>query len=627
MRSVTIAVIGHVDHGKTLLVHALTGVDTDTLKDEKARGLSIALGFAGLSQDSCNINLIDAPGHVDFTRMTASGLSGASAILLVVSARDGIQKQTIEHVNLAHLFGIDQAVVAITKTDLVEGENTAALHAQVSKLLSEFGFQSSKIVDVSGRTGVGLNALIVALTGLAKVVSKAPVLKGFFLPIDRVFSADGAGTIITGTLLGGSLKIDQEVSLLPLGRTTSARGLEADRNRVAAAEAGTRIAVNLRAIETKDIRKGDVLCAPGDFASTKRFDVRLTSTNALEHMQHVEVLFGTSHAAARVRLYAAENAKSGYAQLEFEKPQVAYQSQRFVLRDPASAQTLCGGIILDPQADLILRKKAAHILVLQAAETKNPLTIANAIADRDHGLVDVASLSRLCSTSFECADIFEPRSPNTLVRVSDREALQTQIVSNMHQMHAARPCRPFIDPGEIETPLRPAPKILIDAACERLVKTGQIRRQDAGLTLADHDPISGMTTQQIHLYRSIEDRSKAFGVRPKNLFETPTLEQTDLIECLIWKGRLVSLYNHSLKRKVLLHTDVIQDAGALLAQTFANEQSFTTSLAREVLGANRKTIVPLLEHFDRIQFTRRSGNLRSIISDTSRVSSPTASTG
>ena len=613
MRSLTIAVIGHVDHGKTLLVHALTGVETDTLKDEKARGLSITLGFAVLKQDDCEIHFIDTPGHTDFTRMTASGLSGASAILLVVSAREGIQKQTLEHVKLAHLFGIKHAIIAVTKTDLVEDVETHALRSEIVSLVSGFGFHDVEIVPVSARTHAGIKPLLSALKRLCKSTPHPPDQKGFFLPVDRVFSADGVGTIITGTLLGGSLRRDETVHLLPSGKSATVRGLQIGGIAAETASAGTRVAVNLRAFQVSDIRRGDVLAKPDLYAAAKRFDVRLSATSPIKHMQHIAVLFGTSQAVGRIRLYrSADGGGSGYAQLEFERPQVGFQSQRFVLRDPASAKTLAGGTILDPNAPPMTRRKAAQIEILKATETGDVIELAHKLADRDHGLVDAATLTRLSPPQFKLGDEFDRLNPTAFARIADRNALQVRMLRALSDLHAQRPCRPFIDGDEIDSALRPAPKILIESARDLLIRDAQIRTDDSKIALAHHDSLTAMSPEQRAQYDAIDRRVKAFALRPQTLFEAPSLEQQDLVDCLVWKGRLVRLYNYSLKQSILLHADAIAQAGHMLSQTFPKAQSFTTSMARKALGTNRKTVVPLLEHFDQTGLTKRRGNERSV---------------
>lgn len=613
MTPVTIAVIGHVDHGKTSLVRALTGVETDTLEDERTRGLSIVLGFAELNRDSCEIHFIDTPGHADFVRATAAGLSGATAILLVVSAPDGIQKQTIEHVKLAHLFGIDRAVVAITKTDLVEPPSTDPLRAEITSLMSEFEFQSAEMINVSGQTHAGLTSLIAALIRLNKNTPQPPDLKGFFLPIDRAFSVDGVGTIVTGTLLGKSVQVDQTVSILPSGKTAVIRGLQVGGSDVSSALAGTRLAINLRGIDLRQVSKGDVICATQTFSNATRFDVRLSTANLLKHMQQVEVLHGTTHVAARVRLIQMESRPSVYAQLEFNRPQVAFLGQRLVLRDPASGNTLAGGTILDPDAPMLPRNKAAHIAVLTAIERGSAEEIAHKIADRDKGLVELATLDRLRGVSEELGGSFEMLDANTLVRAAERETLQEQVISTLMQMHASRPCRPFIDTEEIVRGLRPASRLLITAACKSLSESHRIREQENRLALNSHDPIQAMTESQCAQYHAIDSQIKAFGLRPLNPLENSTLEDADMLECLIWKQRVIRLFNHSLKQALVLHADTVRDAKALLMRTFKHKETFTTGAAREVLGTNRKTIVPLLEHFDQIGLTRRTANLRSII--------------
>ncbi|MEL7539275.1 MAG: GTP-binding protein, partial [Pseudomonadota bacterium] len=320
MTHATVAVIGHVDHGKTILVKALTGVDTDTLQEEKQRGLSITLGFAHLAHGSGQIHLIDTPGHADFIRMTASGISGADAVLLVISAMDGVQPQTLEHIRLAQYFGIRNVTVALTKSDLTQARNVDALQAEIESILDAHAFTHVAIIACSSVTGAGLENVVAALSSAFEYKHQRPDLKGFFLPIDRVFSAPGAGTIVTGTLLGAGVTVGDDVVLEPQHLTATIRGIQIAGASQDQAEPGARVALNLRGIDAGALTKGDVLCAPGAFQTGLRFDVSLRPCSDVKHMEQVKVLLGTGHCAARLRLYPSKPDQSVYGQLEFKTP-------------------------------------------------------------------------------------------------------------------------------------------------------------------------------------------------------------------------------------------------------------------------------------------------------------------
>ncbi|MEM9180823.1 MAG: selenocysteine-specific translation elongation factor [Pseudomonadota bacterium] len=613
MKHRTLAVIGHVDHGKTSLVKTLTGVETDTLKEEKQRGLSITLGFAHLKFPSGHVHLIDTPGHADFIRMTASGVSGADAVLLVVSAVDGVQPQTREHVRMAGLFGIRDVIVALTKIDLVPDKDVRQAGANVEALLDTHGFSRVDVVPCSSTTGDGIDTLIATLERNAAHTNQATDLKGFFLPIDRVFSAPGVGTIVTGSLLGGSISVEDEVLVEPTHQRATIRRIEVAGIAHTQAMPSSRVALNLRGLDAASIQKGDVLCAPGKFQAGQRFDVALQSDPTLKHMEQVTVLQGTSHGTARLRLYPENGSPTVYGQLEFQAPQIAFPGQRVVLRRPSRAEILTGGTVIDPNAVLVTRNKPAHVRVLRARLERGADAVARAIADRDNGIVDLKTLSRLGGAPPE--NDFEAISETLIARKADIETLRLRLIDALNSLHARRPCRPYIETSELYSQLRPAPRVLKDAVVDRLRAAGEIREHQNGVALADFDPLANMTTELCGAYHDADQRLCEMGVRPVALFESPSQDESDLVELLVWKNRALRLYNHSLKQTLLLSSDAIEEARNKLRLAFPDGSEFTTSAARAVLNTNRKTIVPLLEYFDANGVTRRDEDVRVITSD------------
>ena len=617
----TIAVIGHVDHGKTSLVKALTGIETDTLKEEQARGLSIALGFASRAAPGGQLHFIDAPGHADFLRTTASGMSGADAVLLVISAVDGIQPQTLEHLKLANLFGVRHVIIALSKSDLVSGDAKAAQSELVMQLLTSFAFETSSITPCSSKTGSGMDDLIEKLETVIDWPMTRERPGDVYLPIDRVFSSPGAGTIVTGTLVGGVLTLDAAISLNPSGQTISVRGLQIDSQDVASASSGARVAVNLRNVDAKSIKKGQVLCAANAFQDSDRFDVYLEDqTSGLKHMQHVMVLIGTSAVPARLRLYVSHStSEPAFAQIEFKSPQVAFSGQRFVIRNPASAETLTGGAILDPNARLLTRHKAEHISVLEVTLAGEPMAIADALALRDQGSFDLATLARLSRQPVDelaaiLGEAFEASSDGLAFPSADVSSLQKKYIETLTELHAAHPCRPLISADQIHAALRPASAPLITWVETQLRDDSRIRQDDRGVALVSHDPLAAMSPDQVAAYRAAETRLLEIALHSAPVFdpEPQTPEQDDLLYLLVWTGRAIQFYNHSLKQRFMLHIDAVAAAHETLVKTFPGEMSFTTGDARAALATNRKTIVPLLEHFDRIGATTRNGDLRHI---------------
>ncbi len=322
MKSGAVTVIGHVDHGKTSLVRALTGIETDRLKEEKERGLSIALGFAHRDYPSGNVDFIDVPGHEDFIRTMVSAASGAGAALLVVSAVEGVARQTVEHLEIATLLGITEGVVAVTKADLLARSDGRKREMSIKAAIASTGLRGQPIVFCSSTSGEGLDLLDRELEDLLCRSPGPPRLPGFFMPVDRVFSSTGMGRSVTGTLLGAGLGPGSHAVVAPTGRSVIVRGLQThgvDRDFV---EAGSRTAVNLRNVSRDDVRPGDVLCAPGCFSSSTQIDVSLTispaASRGLKHLDEVRVMHGTRSATATVRLFRGNRIEPGernYAKL------------------------------------------------------------------------------------------------------------------------------------------------------------------------------------------------------------------------------------------------------------------------------------------------------------------------
>lgn len=626
----TIAVLGHVDHGKTSLVKALTGTDTDTLQEERERGLTISLGFAYYRSEAGTLNLIDAPGHADFLRTTISALSGIDTILLAVSATEGIQAQTLEHLCAAKRMGICNVIVAITKSDL----NTAPAHndlaAEVEILLSANAFSESKIIPCSVHSATGLAALKHALDDFLKAPAKHIALPGFYLPIDRVFSHTGTGTIVTGTLLGQPIFKDQAATLHPSETSTSVRGLQVNGNAVDSAQIGTRVAVNLRGVSVDDISKGYVLSDNDVFASSAQFDVLLDgqtdSPALLQHMETVTVLYGTHHAAARIRYFDRANPEQDhavYAQLQFAKPQTAYTGQRFVLHRPATAQIAAGGIIVDPVAASVRRNKPHHINVLKAAANSDLLRITHAITARDGGLAIIDDVSRLsnCKASkieHTIQNDFEITETGFVFCKTALTATGTQILEHLTRQHEQHPLRPFVATDHINQTMRSTHPAIFNRAVELLEAAGQIKVNANHIACEAHDPLAMLSPEQRTRLDALECDLKTAGLNAIRYDTTQdATNHTDLIELLIHERRAIRLYNHALRQVLIVHTSTVESAHTALRSAFPQRTLFTTSDARKALDTNRKMIVPLLEHLDRQHLTVRNGNSRYVEAQTS----------
>lgn len=618
MTSACVIVIGHVDHGKTALVRALTGMETDRLAEEKARGLSIALGFAHCEMAGGTLDLIDAPGHEDFIRTMVSGASGAQGAMLVVSAVEGVAAQTREHVQIARLLQVPVAVVAVTKVDLIPEATLPARLVEIADALAAQGVTGAELVPCSATTAGGTDHLrqVLARRYTALPARAAPM--GAFLPVDRSFTLAGRGTVVTGTLLGGALAVGEALTVQPSGAATVVRGLQARgaaRERVAA---GERVAVNLRGIALEDIARGDVICTGGQGA-TLCMDVWLTVSDTaprpVKHMQDLRVLWGTAHEVATLRLMGGGQIAPGGAglgQLRFKRPVVGFAGQAAVLRQLSPAATLAGAVILDPQATAVGAGDRRRLAVMQAAQQQDGTALAAALCAQGRGVALWSDLVRLarCDATAALPTGVVRLAPEHIALADDLAAVQTAVVAALQRFHADYPIKQGAALSMLQrvTPLRG----LEPFAQAELHRRGEVVLRDGLVSLARHDPFAALAPQQLARLTEIEERMRAGGTSPPDVRQFDAPDDADLIALMVAQGRLVSLANIALKQQVVFHAATIGQAQRSLAASFPPPTAFTTSAARTALGTTRKFIVPLLEHLDALGMTLRIGDTRQI---------------
>ena len=622
MTSACVIVIGHVDHGKTALVRGLTGIKTDRLAEEKARGLSIALGFAHCEMAGGTLDLIDAPGHEDFIRTMVSGASGAQGAMLVVSAVEGVAAQTREHVQIARLLQVPVAVVAVTKVDLIPEATLPARLVEIADALAAQGVTGAELVPCSATTAGGTDHLrqVLARRYTALPARAAPM--GAFLPVDRAFTLAGRGTVVTGTLLGGALAVGEALTVQPSGAATVVRGLQARgaaRERVAA---GERVAVNLRGIALEDIARGDVICTGGQGA-TLCMDVWLTVSDTaprpVKHMQDLRVLWGTAHEVATLRLMGGGQIAPGGAglgQLRFKRPVVGFAGQAAVLRQLSPAATLAGAVILDPQATAVGAGDRRRLAVMQAAQQQDCTALAAALCAQGRGVALWSDLVRLarCDATAALPTGVVRLAPEHIALADDLAAVQTAVVAALQRFHADYPIKQGAALSMLQrvTPLRG----LEPFAQAELHRRGEVVLRDGLVSLARHDPFAALAPQQLARLTEIEERMRAGGTSPPDVRQFDAPDDADLIALMVAQGRLVSLANIALKQQVVFHAATIGQAQRSLAASFPPPTAFTTSAARTALGTSRKFIVPLLEHLDALGMTLRDGDTRQIAPQT-----------
>ncbi|KQT50065.1 translation elongation factor [Methylobacterium sp. Leaf456] len=625
-RSLLVGVIGHVDHGKTALVRALTGTDTDRLKEEKARGVSIVPGFALLRPvGGGEIDLIDLPGHERFVRAMVSGATGMRAVLLAVDVREGIKPQTVEHLEIARLIGVRRGVVALTKCDLAGPDAIAARSAELRAVVARAGLTEVAVVPTSVVAGAGLAELSEAL---ARLLRAAPGANddGFpYLPIDRVFARPGFGTVVTGTLRRGRLAVGDRVAVMPGGAIATVRGLQIHGRPVQASELGRRTAVALRGVELADLHRGQALAAPDMLEASRWIDVSLSTVAGAAPLPSgttARLLYGTTEVGVRLRLLdrdVLEPGETAPAQLQAETDLVVPAREPFILRSDTPPATLGGGRVLDPLSRRRRRNDAKVLTELATLTEGKPKDILTARLAREGAAgVRLTDLARLVG-------IAPDRVRRGLTEIGAREigerflggpafaGLRTALLDALARHHRDHPIEHGLPLDRLARAAK-ADEAVTAAALRDLIATRDAAQTGPLFRRADFDP----TRNETEHVRALEAVFRKGGLTPPDEIEAVgrDIRRQAALKYLLASGTLVRALDRVQKRTILFHRDAIETGKAQLAQTFAGQPTgFLAKEAGAALGISRKFSIPLLEHLDTVRFTRRNGDRRVFLRD------------
>jgi len=625
----SIGVIGHVDHGKTTLVKALTGTETDRLAEERRRGLTIVLGFAYRETPSGMIDFIDAPGHADFVRTMISGATGIEAALIVVAANEGIMPQTVEHIRIASLLGIKKAVVALSKIDLATADDIANTTAAVDDFLVRAGFDAPVIVPVSAQDGRGIDDLVEALESLFKDRSPRPETSGFYLPFDRVFTVQGFGTVATGTLRGGVMQVEDTGEIVPLGVAARVRGLEVHGHAVEEARPGQRVAVNIRT--DVDIERGQALASSGLLQPAPFWDAHLRLVNdqdrPLKNGTPVRVLHGTTETLAAIRLLDRDSMMPGEVadvQFRLKVPAAAWDQDHFIVRTISPVATIGGGRFLNTRA---LRRKRFDDATMAQLHAVGGTDVGAAITAHvaQAGLVGVPLgdlETRFALSGDDLQAVLTAAGshigPDNLVM--DAQAVQKagdQLTATLAQFHANQSSRLGIGQPELVTALSlkgGAAQIVFNVLLAEKV----ILLTDGIVSLPGFDPLAALGEAKRAYLDELETRIRDSAMTPPSMGEITSENSKDraLAELLIEVGRLVPLYDHKRTNLFLFHRSAIDQAVVDLRQAFPKGADFRAGEARGVLNSTRKYVIPFLTYLDRQNITRRKDDLRQMTANT-----------
>jgi len=637
MRSIVVGTAGHIDHGKSALVRALTGTDPDRLKEEQARGITIDLGFAHLETDGVNLAFVDVPGHERFVKNMLAGAGGVDVALLVVAADESVMPQTREHFEICRLLQIPAGVVALTKSDLADRDTIELARMEVRELTAGSFLQDAPIVVVSSRTGSGLDELRRALIDVTSAVRVRDREGQARLPIDRVFSIKGFGTVVTGTLVAGTLQEDGELVVLPSERVVKVRGLQVHGRREPVADPGRRVAVNLGGVEVGELSRGDTLCAPGAFELTRRVDAAIelvAGGRPLRHGSRVRFHQGTTELLGRVAVAAQRSdgasivevppGGAAFVRIRLERPAVLTRGDRFIIRAYSPSITIGGGHVLDPHPPRAgIRTTTALGRFRRLDGGDDPDGVDNAVltfvAERGRaGLSSAALLSRAgLSLPVAEATIERLEQHRRIVRVADLlvappvlKELSEQLLAALKAHHESQPLSEGLPREEARERIfgRASPHIF-EHVLSMLAGERKIVARDR-LALAGHQV--SLSAEESQARDAIERLFKEAGLAPPDptavhaAAHVPAAVVDRIAALLVRQKRLVKLDT------LFFHADALAGLKADV-RGMKGHARVDVSAFKERYGITRKYAIPLLEYLDRERVTRRVGDSRIVL--------------
>ena len=619
MKHIIVGTAGHIDHGKTALVKALTGIDADRLEEEKRRGITIDLGFAHLQlTPGLRLGFVDVPGHERFVKNMLAGVGGIDLVLFVIAADESIKPQTREHFDICRLLSIPRGVIALTKADLVDADILGLVRLEVEELVEGSFLEGAAIVPVSSVTGAGLDDLRAELARAAGAAAEKSSAGHFRLPVDRVFSVKGFGTVATGTLISGSVAREQMVEVYPRGRLLRVRGVEVHGEHSGRAVAGERTAVNLADIEPAELARGDVLSEPGKFRPAAYVGCRLhllPSAKPLKHRAPVHFHAGTAEIGAEVRLLegvaALEPGGSVFARLVLKEPALLLPGDRFIIRMFSPVITIGGGVVLDLPPGLRSAGAAGRLAALEKCD--EPGRIALLVREAEFGAGVDELVARTGWTEAAVASAAERASLTTAggswyVDPGWFRGARAKLVDAVRAFHGENPLAIGIAKQDLRARVMPrAPLPVLDALLAGAV---EIAVEGETVRLRGHAVVLQEEEEQARA--AIEGKFAAAGLAVPPMAEVlaasgvETKRARTLLESLVRQKRLLRI-----NQELVFHASAIERLRQILLPRKA--QHFGVGEFKEWTGISRKYAIPLLEYLDREHVTRREGDRRLIL--------------
>jgi selenocysteine-specific elongation factor len=600
---------GHIDHGKSTLITAMTGIDPDRLAEEKRRGMTIDLGFAHMTLPSGReIGIVDVPGHARFIRNMLAGAHGLDAVLLVIAADEGVMPQTREHLEILDLLDVRRGLVVLSKVDLVDLDWLELVKAEVAEALKGTSLEGAPLLGVSSVTGEGMPELLSALDGLLDSAASRADIARPRLPIDRVFTMSGFGTVVTGTLVDGSLSVGDELEVVPSGRLVRVRGLQRHNSKVETAEPGNRVAANLIGIEKTELTRGDVLSRPKTIQPSRRIDaavrVLASAPQPLRHGAELLLHTGTADAGCRVIMLEGDEVAAGgqgFVQLYLDRPIAAAAQDRFVLRIPSPSVTVAGGRFID----VAPRKHARHDSAVRDSLVRRAAgdVLQEELRKYPRGVTVTALLKATLAQDAGLDRLRARRMGDWVFSDEAWTAIAGKATHELEAYHRAHPLRPGMAREELRNRLGVSASSF-PSVIQGLVEDGRIVERNGSLATPAHrvelETVGGPAAELLRLLAlqpfappSLPDAMQQSGATP------------EVVRALAQRGDLVKVSDD-----VAFTREAFESAIAMVKEIVSSEGSVTVARLRDRMGASRRPVLALLENLDAQRVTRRVGDAR-----------------
>jgi len=633
VKQIILGTAGHIDHGKTSLIKAITGTDTDRLKEEKERGITIELGFASLDlPGGQHLGIVDVPGHEKFVKNMVAGATGIDIVAMVIAADEGVMPQTREHMEICTLLGVRHGLIVMTKTDLVEEEWLELALEDIREFSQGTFLEDAPILPVSSVTGEGLPEMISALDEIAGNIPQRPLSSLFRLPIDRVFTMKGFGTVITGTIVSGKINVGETIMVYPTGITSKVRGIQVHNQSAETAEAGMRTAINFQGLDKTAVKRGEVLSTPDALIATYMVDVSFhylaSNKKPLKNRTLVRFHTGTSEEMGYLILLEQEELPPGQtvvAQLRLDSPVAIVKDDRFVVRSYSPVRTIGGGQVLNPIPQKHKRLRQDVVEGLQHLADDDPEAICSQhIRQAGHSGVSFSHLKIMTNLTDKQLDtaLQNLLSKKTITQ-TDREnriflhqttfdKIIQSTAEYLGSYHSDHPLKAGMSKGELKSkfPQLSDPKVF-NLIINQMIKSGQITQEENTVRLSDHRVSLG--ADQADIRKKILDIYQKGGLQPPYFREVPGMldadsnHTKDVLMLLVEEGHIIKT-----KDDLYFHVTAITELKSRLVDFLKSNEEITTPQFKEMTGASRKYVIPLIEYFDACKVTLRIGDSRKL---------------